>query len=253
MLFCSTWLASMKGISRINMHWFYTNNITNGLAQLDEIEARHCLQVLRKKKGDDIVFVDGLGGYYEGRIEETGKKSCSIRIINEIQHFQQPKVNIHIAIAPTKNIARFEWFLEKATEIGIGKITPIRCQRSERKQIRNDRLEKVLASAMKQSLKAYLPQLEPLIDFRSFIEHPTLGAKNRFIAHCSPGVKGHLKDNCLPGSDVIILIGPEGDFSEEEVNLSKAKGFQEISLGQSRLRTETAGMVACHIVNLLNE
>lgn len=235
------------------MQWFYTNKIQGAFAQLPEIEARHCLQVLRKKKGDDLIFVDGQGGYYEGVIEETSKKTCTIRILNKIEKYHQPKVAVHLAIAPTKNIARFEWFLEKATEIGISKITPLICQHSERKHIRNDRLEKVLVSAMKQSLKAYLPVLEPLCAFNAFIDNYNSDEKSNFIAHCGPGVKNHLKDNYPAGSDVTILIGPEGDFSEAEVELASAKTFQEISLGKSRLRTETAGIVACHIVNLLNE
>lgn len=235
------------------MYWFYTNNIEGEIAWLDDMEARHCLQVLRKKEGDSLIFVDGQGGYYEGVIDEIGKKNCSVRIVKKTSNYQQAKVNIHIAIAPTKNIGRFEWFLEKATEIGVNKITPLYCQRSERNKIRLDRLEKILLSAMKQSLKAYLPLLEPITNFQSFLDHPSLKAESCFIAHCAEGVKSHLKDNYHPGSDVTILIGPEGDFSEKEIEMARAKAIKEISLGPSRLRTETAGIVACHIINLLNE
>lgn len=234
------------------MQLFFCNNIIDGLATLDEEEARHCTQVLRKRLGDQMHFVDGEGGWYEGVIASLNKKNCTIEITKVIQAFQKPKANIHIAIAPTKNIARFEWFLEKATEIGISQVTPLLCQRSERKNIRNDRLEKVLLSAMKQSLKAYLPKLAPLTSFQTFVESFPESEKC-YIAHCGKEVNHHLKDNCLPGQDVTILIGPEGDFSEEEIELAKAKSFQEITLGKSRLRTETAGVVACHIVNLINE
>lgn len=235
------------------MQWFYTNKIEGDFAELNEVEARHCLQVLRKKVGDPITFVDGLGGYYEGQLEETAKKSCTIRIVKKVVPYQPLPVNIHIGIAPTKNISRFEWFLEKATEIGIGEITPLLCQRSERKKIRADRLEKVLLSAMKQSLKAHLPRLNPLTSLQSFLQGTFSDGDNHYIAHCGNGFKNHLKDLYLPGRNVTILIGPEGDFSEEEVEEARAVGFKEISLGSSRLRTETAGLAACHIVNLLNE
>ncbi|MEN8116270.1 MAG: RsmE family RNA methyltransferase, partial [Bacteroidota bacterium] len=157
----------------------------------------------------------------------------------------------HIVIAPTKNIDRFEWFLEKCTEIGIDEITPILSEHSERKVIKPGRLEKIVVSAMKQSVKAYLPKLNELTSFNDLVK--TSDAPAKFIAHCNGGEKPHLKNNIEPGKNVLILIGPEGDFSPAEVELAKENGFKEISLGTSRLRTETAGVVACHIVNLIND
>lgn len=234
---------------------FYTTHIEKNTAYLPEEEARHCVQVLRKKIGDSLYFVDGKGGYYEGQITETGKKRCIIEIEKHLPHFQQRHHRLHIAIAPTKNINRLEWFLEKSTEIGIDTITPILCQRSERKKVRLDRLEKILVSAMKQSVKAYLPQLQPLVRFKEWIKSLNLPSPTqKFIAHCDAAFeKLPLKDNYEVGKDVCILIGPEGDFSPEEIQLVMQHGFSGVSLGQSRLRTETAGIVACHTINLLNE
>jgi 16S rRNA (uracil1498-N3)-methyltransferase len=156
-----------------------------------------------------------------------------------------------IGVAPTKNIDRFEWFLEKSTEIGIDRVIPLLCRYSERKEIKPERLEKVMVSAMKQSIKAYLPVLSPLQTFKEAIKSQFSGQK--FIAHCYEGEKQLLRDAVVRGKDVLILIGPEGDFSNEEVELAINEGFVPISLGNSRLRTETAALVACHTVNLINE
>lgn len=234
------------------MNLFYTNNIEENIAILPETEARHCVQVLRKRVGDAIQFVDGNGGFYEGFIDETGKKKCIIKIEKQIQNFGKRNHYLHIAIAPTKNIDRFEWFLEKATEIGIDEITPLYCEHSERKRIRLDRLEKVILSAMKQSLKAYLPKLNDLTKFNDFILNIKRDKEPKFIAHCEKGEKTHLKNNSLNGENVTILVGPEGDFSPAEIKKANQHDFGSISLGTSRLRTETAGIVACNIVNLLN-
>ena len=237
------------------MTLFYTNQIEANTAYLSEEEARHCIQVLRKKVGDRLQWVDGRGGFYEGQITETGKKKCIINIQKHIPTFQKRDYHIHIAIAPTKNIHRLEWFLEKTTEIGIDSITPILCQRSERKKIRLDRLEKILVAAMKQSLKAYLPDLQALTPFNQFIEQKKMASTTKkFIAHCNNGFeKLALKDNYQTGKDVCILIGPEGDFSPKEIQLAVQYGFSGASLGKSRLRTETAGIVACHTIHLLND
>ena len=163
----------------------------------------------------------------------------------------KPNFRVHIAIAPTKNIERIEWFLEKATEIGINRVTPLLCRFSERKEIKAERLEKVMISAMKQSLKAYLPQLDELTRFNEFIQQPFDGQK--YIAHCDNQHRDLLRNKVIPGQNYLILIGPEGDFSTEEIELALKHGFQPVSLGESRLRTETAGLVACHTVNLLNQ
>lgn len=232
------------------MQLFYTINIEDNLAQLDEVEARHCVQVLRKRVGDSLDFVDGKGSFYKGEIIETGKKSCLIRILERrVEEKERPYFKM--AIAPTKNIDRLEWYLEKATEIGIDEIVPILCARSERKRIREDRLEKIILSAMKQSLKARLPRLNPLTTFKDFINEKQ-EVDQKLIAYCNDDQLNHLKDTYQKGKSALILIGPEGDFNEQEINLAKENGFTGISLGKSRLRTETAGVVSCTIFNLIN-
>lgn len=232
------------------MQLFYTQNISDNIATFTEEEARH-IQVLRKKVGDVLHFVDGVGGMYRGEIMEVHKKQCMLSILQHTPSYNQRKVHLHIAIAPTKNINRLEWFLEKATEIGIDEITPILCDRSERKKIRTDRLNKILLSAMKQSLKASLPILNELTDCQDFIKQKNDNLK--FIAYCNDDALSHLKKEYSPSQNVTIMIGPEGDFSEKEVKLALANNYQGVSLGKSRLRTETAGVVACHIIEMLNE
>ena len=228
---------------------FYTNNVDGNIAHLDVEQARHCVQVLRKKEGDAISFVDGKGGFYEGLIQETGKKKCVIQILKTYPAYQQRPFNLHVAIAPTKNINRLEWFLEKATEIGIDEITPIICHHSERRRIRTDRLQKILVAAMKQSLKAYLPQLNEPLPFKQFIQIP----RNKYSKYIAQGAENMpLKDNYQAPNNVLVVIGPEGDFSKQELEAAFANNFQGVNLGKSRLRTETAGIVACHTLNLLN-
>ena len=235
------------------MNLFYVENIENGMAILPDDEARHCVQSLRKKAGDTIHFVDGKGGFYTGEIVEANRKRCTVRITQQQQNYEPSQVHLHIGIAPTKNINRLEWFLEKATEIGISEITPILCQRSERKTVRTDRLQKIMLTAMKQSLKAYLPKLNELTNFKDFIRTQNSVKSRTFIAHCSEGEKPHLKDIYKAKQNTLILIGPEGDFSPEEVALALQHQYEAISLGKSRLRTETAGLAACHIINLVND
>ena len=237
---------------QILMNLFYTNNITNDEAVLTEEEARHCTQVLRKRIGDTIHFVDGQGGFYEGEIIEANRKHCRLRITSSQQNYEKSPAHIHIAIAPTKNISRIEWFLEKATEIGISEVTPLRSHHSERKHIRLDRLQKIMLIAMKQSLKAYLPKLNELTTFKDFIRNHNFAESRTFIAHCHVGEKPHLKDTASTNQDSTILIGPEGDFSLEEVALALQHQYEAVTLGNARLRTETAGVAACHILNLIN-
>lgn len=235
------------------MFLFYTQNIDGDKAVFDETETKHCLQVLRKQTGDMIQFVDGNGGWYEGPISGSSKRSFTVRITSQTR-FESRPYKLHLAIAPTKNMDRLEWFLEKATEIGIDAVTPVICENSERRHLRLDRLEKICLAAMKQSLNAWLPTINPAISFSDFLGLPETGSiPLRFIAHCRKNDLPHLKDNYQPATDVIILIGPEGDFSETEVEEALQHGFREVSLGTSRLRTETAGVVATHIVKLLNE
>lgn len=230
------------------MQLFYAYKIEGSKAFLDTEETRHCTKTLRKKIGDSISFTDGCGEIYEGNIVDYSKKECQLEIIKTIQAKKTKKFKTHIAIAPTKNINRLEWFLEKTTEIGIDDVSLLLCQRSERKNVRIDRLGKIILSAAKQSLKSWFPKLHDLQKFKNFVSQAQ--ASKKFIAHCNSENLPHLKTLVAKQEDVLILIGPEGDFSLEEVALAKEHGFEEISLGESRLRTETAGIVACHIVHL---
>lgn len=198
-----------------------------------------------------VQLIDGKGGFYTAKIVEPNSKKCTVEIVETKKEYEKRNHRLHIAIAPTKNNDRLEWFLEKATEIGIDEITPIVCEHSERKVIKPERLEKILVSAMKQSIKAYKPQLNDLVRYTDFIKRPFAGEK--FIAHCEDDNKSYLKNKYTVGRDVLILIGPEGDFSRQEIDEARQNNFTEISLGNSRLRTETAGVVACHTINLFNE
>lgn len=220
---------------------FYSPTIENGLAYLDADESRHLLTVLRRQVGDRLELTDGKGFFYEAEIAEAGKKQALVRILKTIPG-PAAKTRLHIAIAPTKQIDRFEWFLEKATEIGIQEITPLRCKRSERTNIRQDRLEKILVSAMKQSLQSRLPKFNPLTNFVDLVKNA--GEAQRFIAWCPETPPPPLKNLLQPATDTIILIGPEGDFTPEEVAIAQDGNFLPISLGPTRLRTETAGLVA---------
>jgi 16S rRNA (uracil1498-N3)-methyltransferase len=231
---------------------FYTPDI-NGLRYvLNEEESAHALRVLRLKAGDGITLVDGRGGWYRAQIVEMHHKHCEVEVLEHQADDGLRPYRLHIGIAPTKNIDRFEWFIEKATEIGIDEITPLLCERSERKLVNTERLQRVMIAAMKQSKKAYLPQLNEMTAFNKWLEaQKTSGCC--YIAHCNEGEKSLLKTAYQPGQDVTIAIGPEGDFSMQEVTQSFACGFKAISLGTSRLRTETAGVVACHSIYFMND
>lgn len=233
------------------MNIFYTPELSGNSYTLDETESKHCVRVLRLEKGDEITLVDGRGGFFTAEINDPNPKRCAVKVIKSELNFGRRNFQIHIAIAPTKNIERLEWFLEKVTEIGINRVTPLLCRYSERKEIKTDRLEKMMVSAMKQSLKAYLPQLDELTKFNEFIRQPFDGQK--FIAHCEEQHRELLKNAIQSGKNYLILIGPEGDFSTEEIESALNAGFLPVSLGDSRLRTETAGVVACHTFNLLND
>lgn len=232
------------------MHVFYTPDILT-LAELPPEEAQHCTRVLRLSQGDEIMLTDGKGYFYKADITAANSKRCMVAIKETI--FQEPiwPCHLHIAIAPTKNMDRNEWFAEKATEIGFDELTFLNCRFSERKVIKTERIEKILVSAMKQSLKARLPKLNEMTDFDAFISQDFQGQK--FIAHCYEGEKPLLKNVIRKGEDALVLIGPEGDFSPEEVEKALTNGFISISLGQSRLRTETAALVACCTLNQANQ
>ncbi len=227
---------------------FYTTHIDNQLASLDGEESRHLLTVLRRQPGDRLDLTDGKGFFYEGEIADIGKKHTLVRILKTMRG-PEPVARLHIAIAPTKQMDRFEWFLEKATEIGVQKITPLLCKRSERTSIRPDRLEKILIAAMKQSLQSHLPLLAPLTGFQQLMEQAT--EPQRFIAWCPNEPPPPLITLLQPASDCLILIGPEGDFTLDEVAYALEQGFKPTGLGPTRLRTETAGLVAVTTFHLL--
>ncbi|MDL2231525.1 16S rRNA (uracil(1498)-N(3))-methyltransferase [Porphyromonadaceae bacterium OttesenSCG-928-L07] len=232
------------------MHIFYTPDISGNHYALSPEESKHCTKVLRLQAGDVIALVDGKGGFYKGEITQTGQKACEVKIIEAETEYGQWPFYLHMAVAPTKNIDRTEWMLEKCTEIGVNEVSMLNTDHSERKVVKADRLEKVMVSAMKQSLKAYLPKLNDMTDVKSFIR--SCKESQKFIAHCHEGDKKRLDEVYREGSDAVILIGPEGDFSEEEVKIAMENGFIPVTLGKSRLRTETAGVVACHSINFLN-
>lgn len=233
------------------MQIFYAYNTADNKAFLDKEETRHCTKTLRKVVGDTIAIIDGKGGFWEAQIISFDKKSCELAILKEIKQAPARDYYIHIAIAPTKNISRLEWFLEKTTEFGIDEITPILCQRSERKIIKKERLQKIILSATKQSIKSKLPKFNELKKFKDLIlENQELTYKT--IAHCNKKNLPALKKSIINQKKILILIGPEGDFSEQEVSLALENGFVEIGLGSSRLRTETAGIAACHTVHIIH-
>jgi 16S rRNA (uracil1498-N3)-methyltransferase len=231
------------------MQLFYSMYNNAPFMELAEDEARHLTQVLRKRVGETVFCTDGKGNLFETNLYEIGKKKAILRIVAQ-QNNLEIKIPLHIAIAPTKNMDRFEWFLEKATEIGISEITPLICRRSERTVLKIERLNHILLTAMKQSLRYHLPKLNEPIDFKSFMNqnHSTDVAK--WIAYCTEEARVPLQQVVQKGQSSLILIGPEGDFMPEEVEMAFSKGFRGVSLGNHRLRTETAGIVACQIVNL---
>ena len=233
------------------MHIFYTPDIA-AVSELPEEESHHCVKVLRLPEGEEILLADGKGTFYRARITWAHPKHCAVEILETRQAPPAWGFNVHIAIAPTKNLDRMEWFAEKTTEMGIDAIVPLACRFSERKELKIERIEKILVSAMKQSLKAVLPRIEEMTPFARYVSEPFDGQK--FIAHCYPGGEKRLLSCCYrAGASVRVLIGPEGDFSPEEVQLALDNGYIPVSLGASRLRTETAGVVACHTIHIVNE
>jgi len=231
------------------MHLFYSRHIAFPVHPLDEEESCHIVKVLRLKEGDTVFLTDGEGNMHRCSIVEAVARRCQVRILDTETTPPDP-FRIHIAIAPTKNINRFEWFLEKATEIGVDVITPLICAHSERLNVKTDRLVRVLIAAMKQSWRSRLPGLQDPARFNDLVHRDFPGQK--FIAYCETGKTKLLHKVYKPGSSVLILIGPEGDFSPEEVSGAIQAGFIPVSLGISRLRTETAGIVACCMIMVRN-
>lgn len=222
--------------------------------ELPEDEAAHAVRVLRLTEGDEVRLMDGEGTFYRAEIAEATKKRCTYRILEAMPQQRQWAAHLHLAVAPTKNMDRMEWLAEKATEIGFDELTFLHCQFSERTVVKTERVEKIVVAAVKQSHKAWKPQLNDVTDFAQFVAQPFPGKK--FICHCyeqdDMAAKVALKDVLVAGEDALVLIGPEGDFSVDEVRMAEQAGFVSVTLGTSRLRTETAALVAVHLMNLAN-
>ncbi len=256
------------------MQLFYTPDITSNTYSLSEEEARHCLKVLRLQKGDEVHLTDGKGTLYKAQIAHIDKTSCEVEVVETMKEYGKRNHYLHIAIAPTKNSDRLEWFLEKATEIGIDEITPLICERSVKEKLRFERLNKIITSAVKQSLKSYHPKLNEASPLAPLLKRGEGCIK--LIAHCNGNdlihIQKYISDSLsnfdqinslqepnsspsgrLGGVSFLVLIGPEGDFTPTEIELALQHNFIPISLGQSRLRTETAGVYACVVINSLNE
>jgi len=231
------------------MHLFYQNQLPE-INYLDPAESKHCVKVLRKQIGDEINIIDGKGTFYKVKITEASPKKCEFEIVETSQE-AKPSFHRHLAIAPTKNMDRMEWLVEKATEIGVDEVSFFQSFHSERKIIKTERLEKKIISAMKQSLKAKMPQINEIVPLKTILESNSV--ENKFIAFVDFDHTVHLKDRLNQKKDTLILIGPEGDFTPEEVDLAIKKGFLKVSLGNSRLRTETAALSAVHLMNLAME
>ena len=234
------------------MQLFYNPaiNESSEFFSFDREESKHIIKVLRKKDTDILFVTNGLGYLFKTEIALASDTKCTVKIVS-VEKAPTPKYHLHLAVAPTKMNDRYEWFLEKATEIGITEITPIICDHSERKIIKTDRFDKIIQSAMKQSNQLHLPKLNEPILFKDFIK-----IKNKdqlYIAHCEETNKKLLKEVLKPNENVTVLIGPEGDFSEKEIQLALEHNFIPVSLGNTRLRTETAAIVACHSVAFVNE
>lgn len=234
------------------MQLFYNTELTVDTKQFtfSKEESKHIVRVLRKREDDILNITNGKGYLFKAKIVIADQKNCMVEITEH--SFQTPKpYQLHLAVAPTKMNDRYEWFLEKATEIGIDTITPIICEHSERKVIKTERFEKIIKSAAKQSLSMYLPELRPAISFHNFINE--YSDQQLFIAHCEEHQKQAFKDALQPQKNLTILIGPEGDFSTKEIEMALSKNYVPVTLGDTRLRTETAAIVACHTAVLMNQ
>ncbi len=234
------------------MHLFYTPEISakDEFYFLNEEESKHAIRVLRLQENAEIQLTDGVGGWFTCKIIQAESKKCKLQILTCQANYQKRNYRLHLALAPTKNIDRMEWLIEKATEIGLDTFTPIISARSERRELKTERLEKIAISAMKQSFSAYKPIINSTIKFDDFIDQHK--NKEVLIAHCLDSKKEFLGKIIKTNQDYIILIGPEGDFSELEINKAVKNGAKEISLGSQRLRTETAGLMAVAEINILN-
>lgn len=233
------------------MHFFFSENIQNDLIILDAEESRHCARVLRMRAGQEIGIVDGKGTLCKARLVEVDARGTVASVFYRAIEYGKRPFHLHLAVAPTKNIDRFEWLLEKTTECGIDEITPIICEKSERRIIKPQRLEKIVVAAMKQSGRAYCPKLNPATSVNDFLKTKQPGIA--MLAHCAADKKQPLTKIYTPGQQALVLIGPEGDFTTGEIGAALNKGYHAISLGSHRLRTETAAITACIQLNTMND
>lgn len=234
------------------MHIFYALEISGDVCCLDKNESKHCIRVLRMKKGSKVNLIDGKGNLYESVITDPDPERCILTISKTTEKFENRNYRLHIAISPLKNQERFEWFVEKSVEIGIDEITPLICKNTEKHGFKRERLNNLIISAMKQSLKAFKTTLNDPVPFEAFIQHYHQGRK--MIAHCNREMERKSIDTfCSGGEPFVIIIGPEGDFSDSEITQAIQHGFLPVHLGKSRLRTETAGIAACLSVYLMNQ
>lgn len=234
------------------MQIFYAPGITGNNYSLDEKESRHCIRVMRMRKGDPVRLIDGKGNLYEGTISNPDQNKCRITITGITPGFEKRNYSLHLAVSPLKNPERFEWFIEKSVEIGVNEITPLVCHNTEKLGVKPERINNVIISAMKQSLKALKTGLNIPAGFGEFIVRPFKGVK--MIAHCNENIeRKKIPEVCQAGQDALILIGPEGDFTADEIALALDSGFISVHLGLSRLRTETAGIAACYSVYFINQ
>jgi len=234
------------------MQIFYAPNITGDTYTLDENESKHLIRVLRMVSGAGVRLIDGKGNLYDAIIRDPDQRKCTLQITGKKADFEKRNYRLHIAISPLKNPERFEWFIEKSVEIGIDEITPLICRNTEKPGIKTSRVSNLIVSAMKQSLKATLPILNDPINFTEFIRSNTEGI--RLIAHCDESIpRKRIADVYTKKENVIIMIGPEGDFTKEEIETAASLGYLPVHLGPSRLRTETAGIAACHSIYFINQ
>jgi 16S rRNA (uracil1498-N3)-methyltransferase len=231
-------------------HTFYAPDLSGPTYTLPEDESKHAVRVLRLAAGDAVELVDGRGGVFQAVVADDNPKRCQLRVTREQQVARRPYF-VHVAVAPTKNLDRMEWLVEKATEIGIDRLSFLRAARSERRELKLDRLERIAVSALKQSGQAWLPQLDELSDYAAFVRaaEPT----TTFIAHLAEGERTSLAQVAAQGAGCCVLIGPEGDFTPEEIQLALDRGIRPVALGLTRLRTETAALAACHTVHVARE
>ncbi len=234
------------------MQIFYAPGINGNIHVLDEKESGHCIRVLRLKNGSRVRLVDGAGSLFEGYVSDPDPRSCGITITSVSRDFEKRNYRLHIAISPIKNHDRLEWFIEKSVEIGIDEITPLICRNTEKPGIKSDRLNNIIISAMKQSIKALRPVLNEAVSFSGFQKLDIGGS--RMIGHCNLSeMRNGIAGIYRKGEDAVILIGPEGDFTEEEISEAVGNGYKPVHLGPSRLRTETAGIAACHSIYFINQ